>query len=245
VLNELRNYGKQESLNMHVLCFPFFADAVRLAPEYRADDIVWDVCIAYRWLCQRRDPSKILLLGISSGGALCVMLMQNLAKQARGESDALRPSFFEPAIRGLHMPAGCVLFGPFVDFTEPSGALLHYQKHDLIVNQSVLDVGIPYLETHIPYGERKEYSPIHQSCVGLPPLCIAVSEHETTFDMTVRLINRARREGVPVTVGCWRYMCHVFSFLHAFVPEGQQSMDFCIEWMRQQAKTDEKDLNQN
>eukprot|EP00977_Amphora_coffeiformis_P027655 scaffold34630_cov185-Amphora_coffeaeformis.AAC.1 len=127
--------------------------------------------------------------------------MQNLAKQARGENHSLLPSSIEPALQGLKMPAGCVLFGPFVDFTEPTGALLHYPKHDLIVNQSVLDVGLPYLDTHI--GERKEYSPIYQSCKDLPPLCIAVSEHETTFDMTLQLINRARREGVPVTVGCW------------------------------------------
>lgn len=218
------------------------AAVVRLAPEYRADDIVWDVCLAYRWLCQRRDPSKILLLGISSGGALGIMLMQNLAKMARGETQTVLPSFVEPALRDLQMPAGCTLFGPFVDFTEPTGALWHYQKHDLIVNQSVLDVGLPYLETHIPNGERKEYSPINQSCKDLPPICIAVSEHETTYDMTVQLINRARRDGVSVQVGVWRYLCHVFSFLHAFVPEGQQSMEFCIEWMRRQAAVARKDL---
>ena len=224
----------------HLLNLGFLA--VRLVPEASADEIVWDVCLAYRWLCQRRDPSKILFLGISSGAALCVMVLQNLAKQARGEIELLLPPFVEPVIRELAMPAGCVLFGPFVDFTEPSGALWHYQKHDLLVNQRVLEVGLPYLETHVPHGQRREYSPIFQSCKGLPPLCITVSEHESTYDMTKQLINRARRDGVSVTVGVWRYMCHVFSFFNAFVPEGQQSIDFTVEWMRKQAQAAKKDL---
>lgn len=211
-----------------------FLPEYRLVPEYKADDIYWDICLAYRWLCERRDASKIILLGISSGGALCTMLMQNLAKHRRGELDALIPDFCEPAVRGLPLPAGAVLFGPFVDFTEPSGSLLHHQRHDLIVNQRVLEVGVPYLETHVPDGKRHEYSPLYQSCRDLPPICIAVSEHETTFDMTVQLVNRARREGVSVTLGVWRYMCHVFSFFNAFCPEAQQSMEFCIEWMNQQ-----------
>ena len=135
------------------------------------------------------------------------------------------------------MPAGCVLFGPVVDFTKPSGALLHYQNHDLIVNQRVYEAGIPYLDTHVPGGQRQAYSPLYQSCAGLPPLCVAVSQHETTYDMTLALVNRARRQGVPVTLGVWRYMCHVFSFLNAFCPEGQQSMEFVMEWMNEQKET--------
>jgi acetyl esterase/lipase len=208
---------------------------VRLVPEAKADEILWDVCLAYRWLCQRRDASKIVFVGISSGAALCLMVMQNLAKQDRREVNALLPPFVGPALQGLRMPAAGVLFGPFVDFTQPSGALWHYQKHDLLVNQRVLEVGLPFLETHVPGGERQLYSPVWQSFNGLPDLCITVSEHETTFDMTTELINRARRDGVSVTVGLWRYMCHVFSFFNAFVPEGQQSMDFTVEWIRQQA----------
>jgi acetyl esterase/lipase len=219
-----------------------FIPEYRLVPEHDARDIIWDVCLAYRWLCQRRDPSKIVLLGISSGAALCTILLQNIAKASRGE--AALPDFAKPAVQGLHQPAGAILMGPFVDFTEPSGALTEYQKHDLVVNQQVLRTGIPFLDTHLPPGQRQLYSPAYTSCVGLPPLCIAVSEHEVTYDMTKLLVNQARRDGVPVTVGIWRYMCHVFSFLNAFIPEGEQSMKFCMEWIRQQqqARAAQKDL---
>jgi acetyl esterase/lipase len=67
---------------------------------------------------------------------------------------------------------------------------------------------------------------------GLPPLCIVVSEHETVYDMTIQTVNKARAAGVDVTVGVWKYMCHVFSFMQVFVPEGQLSIDFAKEWIR-------------
>jgi acetyl esterase/lipase len=69
---------------------------------------------------------------------------------------------------------------------------------------------------------------------GLPPLCFVVSEHEACYDMTIQVVNKARDAGVDVTVGVWKYLCHVFSFLHAFVPEGRLSIDFSKEWIRQQ-----------
>ena len=69
---------------------------------------------------------------------------------------------------------------------------------------------------------------------GLPPLCVVVSEHEAVYDMTMEMVNRARGQGVNVTVGVWKYMCHVFSFLWGFVPEGRHSMLFVSNWLNQQ-----------
>jgi hypothetical protein len=51
--------------------------------------------------------------------------------------------------------------------------------------------------------------------------------------MTIQSINSARAAGVDVTVGVWKYLCHVFSFLHSFVPEGKLSIEFSKEWIRQ------------
>ena len=214
----------------------------RLVPEYQADDIHWDVSLAHQWLCQHKEkqggnPQKILLLGISSGAAACVRLCQYIAEKQRGET--LVPSYMSVAVT-THMPAGAVLLGPFVDFTEPKGSFVHYPKHDLIVNPRVVETGVPYLDSHLP--DRKAYSPCYRNCRGLPPLCVVVSEHEAVYDMTVALVNRARADGVPVTVGCWKFMCHIFSFLDAFIPEGKQSMDFACAWMRWKRDTDPKRL---
>ena len=70
--------------------------------------------------------------------------------------------------------------------------------------------------------------------VGLPPLYVIVSEHEAVYDMTIDLVNRARSDNVKTTVGVFKYMCHVFSFLHGFIPEGRISMELVADWISEQ-----------
>jgi epsilon-lactone hydrolase len=219
-----------------------FLPTYRLAPEFNIDDLLWDVALAYRWLYllrQKRgqDPSKILLFGCSSGAALCLRLMQFIAELKRGEE--LLPSYIAGILKDVvTMPAGAVLASPYVDFQpkDPAGSFLQYSKHDLIVNEPVLEVGLPFLDTHM-CDRKVEHSPVHRSLAGLPPLCVVVSEHETVYDESIHLVNAARAAGVPVTIGLWKYMCHVWVFLGGFVPEGQQAMDFICEWYREQQQT--------
>jgi monoterpene epsilon-lactone hydrolase len=220
-----------------------FIPEFRLAPESNLDDVLWDVCLAYKWLCSRvNDPSQqIFLLGLSSGGAIVSRLMQLISQHSRSEDSGV-PSYFSPVLEDTIMPKGGVLFGPYVDYDRiKKGSFLHYPRHDLIVSEAVQQYGLPYLEDFIPKREgienpRREYSPIHRSMKGLPPLCVIVSEHEAVYDMTIQLVNNARSDGVKVTVGVWKYMCHVFSFLLGWVPEGRISMDFVVDWLLEQAE---------
>ena len=75
-----------------------------------------------------------------------------------------------------------------------------------------------------------------------------MSEHEAVYDETCMLVNRARAAHVSVTVGLWRYMCHVWLFLNGFVPEGEQAMAFIVTWIRelqnQQPRQEEAPLSQ-
>jgi monoterpene epsilon-lactone hydrolase len=210
-----------------------FCPEFRLAPDGDIEDVFWDAALAYKWLLsKRKDPSKIFFLGISSGAAICIRLMQMIADQQRGETTL--PDYI-PNLGS--QPKGAVLFGPYIDYTNPKkGSFLHYPRVDLVVNESVQNYGLPYLDNFIPDGRRQEYSPVYRSMKGLPPVCVVVSEHEAVYDMTMEFVNRARTEGVHVTVGVWKYMCHVFSFFWGFVPEGRQSMEFACNWLQQEAR---------
>ena len=216
-----------------------FIPEFRLAPEYDADDVMWDVLLAYKWICssRQRDPSKVFILGLSSGGAICVRLMQYIAEYQRNE-DLLQP-YMERVLNddSVKMPKGAILFGPYLDYTvEKKGSFLHYARHDLIVTEAVQDYGLPYLEKFIPKGKRREYSPVYRSMEGLAPICMHISEHESVYDSCISLTNQARAQGVQVTLGVWKYMCHVFTFLNAFVPEGQVSMNIACDWIRKKSK---------
>jgi monoterpene epsilon-lactone hydrolase len=206
-----------------------FIPTIRLVPEVKMKDMRWDVCLAYQWLSQQRK--KVFVVGISSGAGLCALLMQSIAEVARGEAPI--PDYLSSLVANVPMPQGAVLLGPFCDYTTPQGPLIHYGSHDLIVHQGVLDFGLPLLETHMG-GSRRENSPVYRSFVGCPPLCVVTSEHEAVHEHAVALVNKARADGVPVTVGVWKYMCHVFCMLGSFIPEGEQSMQFVYEWLREQ-----------
>ena len=218
-----------------------FVPNIRLAPESNLDDVLWDVCLAYKWLAARvQNASKqITVLGISSGGALATRLMQLIGQHSRGEDIGV-PDCFGRLLEGTPMPAAGVLFAPYVDYNvEKKGSFLHYPRHDLVVTESVQQYGLPYLENFIPKrpgvtDPRREYSPVHRSMVGLPPLYVIVSEHEAVYDMTIELVNRARSDNVKTTVGVFKYMCHVFSFLHGFIPEGRISMELVADWISDQ-----------
>lgn len=214
-----------------------FLPTYRLLPECTFDDMLWDVALAYSFLVKERkvDAKNIILLGISSGSGLVMRLLQFLSELQRGET--LEPPYVAPLLSKDMTPAGAVLMCPFVDYTEPKGSFLEYGKHDLVVNQSVMEVGIPYFEQILGSDEnRRRTSPVYRNMQGLPPLCVVVSEHEVVYDQTVLLVNRAREAGVQVTLGVWKFMCHVFCFLSSFVPEGQQSMDFVCDWIKTHGK---------
>jgi len=113
-----------------------FIPDYRLVPEHNLDDAIHDITLAYEWLIYKRGikAENIVLLGISSGGGLAVLLMQALALSHRATTGDFNL-----------MPAGAVLMGPFVDYTEPKGSFSEYTKHDLIVNE----VSLQYLEYSI------------------------------------------------------------------------------------------------
>mmetsp|Transcript_20064 Transcript_20064/g.41190 ORF Transcript_20064/g.41190 Transcript_20064/m.41190 type:complete len:104 (+) Transcript_20064:1695-2006(+) len=101
------------------------------------------------------------------------------------------------------------------------------------MSQAVYEEGIPYLEKVLGCHEnRVRASPCYCDFYGLPPLCICVSQHEIVYDQTMLLAKRAEDHGVDVTVGVWKYMCHVFPMLCAFIPEGRASFKFMCDWIK-------------
>jgi monoterpene epsilon-lactone hydrolase len=211
-----------------------FLPNYRLLPEYSFHDALHDVLQSYEYLITVRGvcPSKVLLLGVSSGGGLIVRLLQTLAEYSvtTNPTKVTHQDAFShtPLIR---MPMGAVLLSPFVDYTEPQGSFVEYTAHDLIVNQSVFEVGIPYFEKLGDSVTRRNESPVYRSFKGLPPICIVVSEHEVCFDQVMLLYDKALADFVEVELAVWKYMPHVFPLLCAFVPEGVEAFSFVCQWM--------------
>jgi acetyl esterase/lipase len=286
-----------------------FIPSYRLAPESNIDGVLWDVCLSYKFLLQKLQKEQeeeakqqqqqekvatieIVPIGISSGGALVLRLLQLIRDRSSSSGSSkekkkpLIPSFLEPLIDDIIICmqqtaivkidiVGAVLFGPYIDYRNPlplsDQSFYQNAQYDYIVNEAVQHYGLPYLDGFIPPTNENEdddnndnnnkknnkknsssidntngrvvYSPITHDMNDLPPLCLIVSEHEVTYDMTIEIVNMVRRSqknnnsnnkatNADVTIGIWKHMCHVFSMLQAFVPEGRSSIQFAKEWIR-------------
>ena len=118
------------------------------------------------------------------------------------------------------------------DSTAAAAKIVSY-IYSLLFPQSVFDEGIPYLEKVLgSHEDRVKASPVFGNFTNLPPLCICVSEHEVVYDQAMLLAERAKADGVDVTVGVWKYMCHIFPLLCPFIPEGQEGFDFMCDWIK-------------
>jgi len=90
---------------------------------------------------------------------------------------------------------------------------------------------VPYFSTLGDDTVRYEESPVNRSFEGLPPICLIVSEHECVYDQNIDMCNKARKAGISVDLGVWKYMCHVWPVLTAFLPEARSAIDFVCDWI--------------
>jgi len=224
-----------------------FLPSYRLLPEHKFVDSLGDVYRAYIYLVGVRGvkPQDIVLAGLSSGAGLLVRLLQRI-QEATGSS-TLAPTGTDDTSTSTStftsssiMPSGAVLMCPLVDFTSGYNndeSMTQYACHDLIISEAALEE----VKKH-SHGIGDEHglfteSPVNRPLEGLPPLCIVVSEHETCYDQDIALCNKARRAGVSVDLGVWKYVCHGFPVLPLFLPEGRSAVDFMCKWI--------KDTNEN
>jgi acetyl esterase/lipase len=189
----------------------------RLAPENPFPAAVADSTAGYRWLiAQGVDSSKVVIAGDSAGGGLTVATLL-----------ALRDA-------GDPLPAAGVCLSPWTDMecrwesvTVPAG------EEGILVRESVLRMARAYVGEADPRTPLA--SPIHADLTRLPPLLIQVGTAGDLLDDANRLAERARADGVDVTLETWDEMIHVWHTFAAILPEGQQAIDRIGEFIREKS----------
>jgi acetyl esterase/lipase len=156
------NRGIAEHYGRLLGCDVFLVD-MRLCPEHNVQDAVLDLYRGYEMLLQKVPPQNVIMLGISSGGGSCVRMLQ----LAAGD-DETRLNYFGDRKQippALPQPAGAILLGAFVDYTQVTDSMQRNSVTDWIVSQSVLEVMLPLKETLCGSGsDRLQFcSPVYQS----------------------------------------------------------------------------------
>lgn len=179
----------------------------RLAPEHPYPAALDDALAAYRFLLAQPQvrPDQLLVAGDSAGGGLALALMQRVRDL------------------GLPLPAGIVTFSPWTDLAVTGASAEENSDRCAMFAVDTIRRAAPlYAGSHDP--RTPGISPIFGSFEGLPPMLIQASTQEVLRDDAVRVADRARAQGVDVTLQLWTHVPHVWQFFPAVMPEAAMAL---------------------
>ena len=179
----------------------------RLAPEQPFPAALEDALAAYRWLLAHGTwPADIVISGDSAGGGLSVATA--LALRDGVES----------------IPAAVVCLSPWADLTHRGQSHLTKAEAEAVLKTEVLK---EWAACYIDESNLTNplVSPVYADFHGFPPLLILVGSEKILLDDARLLAEKAKADGVDVTLKIWDGMWHVWPALGNLIPETRQAFE--------------------
>ncbi|MHC5539573.1 alpha/beta hydrolase fold domain-containing protein, partial [Singulisphaera rosea] len=129
--------------------------------------------------------------------------------------------------RKRRLPAGGIPISAATDFMLASESLKTVDD-PILSAKTMPEFRVRYLGKTDPRNPLA--SPVFGDYRGIPPLLIQVGEEEMLRDDSVRVAQKARADGVPVTLEVWPGMVHVFHIRG--LPESREAVRHMAEFMR-------------
>ena len=80
-------------------------------------------------------------------------------------------------------------------------------------------------------------SPLFGDYQGIPPLYICVGTHEIHYDDCINVAQKAKQDGVNVTLRQWKKMVHAFPLLSPLFPEAKQAFQDICDFVNSHTQT--------
>jgi monoterpene epsilon-lactone hydrolase len=192
----------------------------RLAPQHPFPAAVNDAVAVYRALLEQGyAPEKIAFAGDSAGGGL-----------ALAATHFLRDS-------GDPLPGAIAVIGPWVDLPATGDSIITMKDWDTWLDLEDDKVTIPaYAGNHDLRNPL--ISPLYGDFTGFPPLLVQAGTREIDLSECVLLAQKARRQGVDVTLDVWDGMWHVWHMTWPDVHEARQACHDLAAFLREHLKDD-------
>jgi len=195
----------------------------RLAPEHPFPAALEDAVHAYHWLLDQGYASdQIILAGDSAGGGL-VMALQLCLKEMQ-----------------VALPAGSILFSPWVDLGFTGESVKTHQYSDPIVNASKVKAWGEAYAGEYPLTHPM-ISPLFGELSGLPPVMIQVSDAEVLTDDSIRLAHAIEMAGGVVHLQVWEGLIHVWQLFWRYIPEAREALEHTIGFIHRQLNKGQMD----
>jgi len=176
----------------------------RLAPEHPCPAAIDDVEAVYAELVEARGADKLILVGDSAGGGLCVSAMLRFKES------------------GLAQPAGAALLSPWVDL-RPRPNTFGNADTDYLQPEHLEAAAVGYAGELS--REDPRVSPVLGDLKGLPPLLIFAGGQELILGDSRRLQKRAKERGVNTTLVVEEDEIHVFPMFFDHTPRGAHALE--------------------
>ena len=179
----------------------------RLAPENPFPAALEDAISAYNWLIDTKqiNPKKIIIAGDSAGGTLTLSTLLKLRED------------------GLPLPAAGICLSPCTDLAITGDSIKTKVDEEIMLTEFEM---VEAIKLYLKDEDRKHpiASPLYADLTGLPSLMFQTGTAELLLDDTVRFAEKAKKQGVEVTVDLWKDMFHVFQIFGNLMPESKKAL---------------------
>jgi glutathione S-transferase len=206
---------------------PVYAPDYRLAPEHFYPAGLDDCVAAYQGLLATGVPaSSIVVGGDSAGGNLALALALRLKAE------------------GLPLPAALVCLSPATDLTFGGNSVHTNAEADALFVPEMMNT---VEQRYCPGANRKApfISPLYGDVAGLPPTLFHVGNTEVLLDDSVRMAEKMKAAGVPVTLDVWPKVWHVWHLMADRLPEGEKAIDQIVAFAKAQLKSGTSSTKEN
>lgn len=201
-----------EFFNMRILHLEY-----RLAPEYKLHAAVEDATSLYYALLDQGVPaSRIIMMGDSAGGGLVLLTVQSIIA------------------RRLSTPRAVIVISPWSDFSLSGESYKRNLIRDVMIPARSIEWGIQQIlgPNHTLLDRRRpSNSPLFGSFTAFPPMFITVGTAEILEDDGKQVADKARREGVNVTLYEGQNLMHIYPFFFNYFPEASDALNSIHCWL--------------
>lgn len=188
----------------------------RRAPEHPFPAQLQDVSAVYRALLDSDiDNHHVALAGESAGGNLATALVVKLKAE------------------GGPLPAAIVAFSPWFDLNGESEGFEREPQTDVFLSREMSSFMASMFLGETTNAHDPLASPQHADLTGFPPMYVTAAGDEALAGAVETFAEKARGQGVDVTLHIADGMQHAFQWMAGRAPEADQDIANAGRWLQQ------------